>query len=58
MRILKLAVIFVLRVLFLPFAGLLLGVTAGAEFISDQDWKYWKDFNRPILGMLPWSDYP
>jgi len=47
----KLLVLLV-RILICPFVIIILLVTAFAELCDEQDWDYWKKFNKRLLRML------
>lgn len=50
----------ILRVLVLPITLLLLLVTAilefvTLEFVTNGNWKYWKEYNKSLLKALPFK---
>jgi len=54
----KYLIMFLLRVIFLPFFLLCLLGTYLIEFMKvDKDWKFWGEYNQVIIDLLPWAKY-
>ena len=49
---------FLLRIVFAPIAIPTLALTAIGEYMSaEPDWSYWRQQNKPLIDVLPWSKY-
>jgi len=56
--IIKYIIMFLLRLIFMPFIIAILIITASITYMSiDKDWPYWKSFNELVIELLPWSKY-
>lgn len=51
-------IMFLLRLMFMIISVPVMALTAAIEYGSvDPDWKYWREFNEPLMNSLPWAKY-
>lgn len=54
----RILIVFLFRMAFLPFSVSGMAVTAVIEFmLPNPDWQFWKDYNKTLIESLPWSRY-
>jgi len=54
----KYLIMFLCRVLFMPFTVPALVLTAILEFgFVESDWDDWRRYNQTLIDLLPWSKY-